>query len=181
MGVLFSVSADDPLRHLCYILQGDLQLNGPKFGCGLGQCGCCTVLIDGQPARSCITSITRQRRTLEIHNDRGTRHGGQSASGAAGFHHRTGHALRILPQPVRMLYGKTFVDQNPSATQDQISEALEWTIVPLLFTYPHDQSVIAGLYGQGYHERAKRFLPGAASTSAPIRQHSTPDPRGAFS
>jgi nicotinate dehydrogenase subunit A len=42
---------------LLYILRNDLALNGPKFGCGLGQCGACTVLINGEPARSCITAV----------------------------------------------------------------------------------------------------------------------------
>ena len=47
----------DPLTPLLYALRNDLQLNGPKFGCGLGQCGACTVIIDGQATRSCITAI----------------------------------------------------------------------------------------------------------------------------
>jgi nicotinate dehydrogenase subunit A len=42
---------------LLYVLRNDLQLNGPKYGCGLSQCGACTVLIDGQPVRSCVTSV----------------------------------------------------------------------------------------------------------------------------
>ncbi len=46
-------AADD--APLLYALRNDLQLNGPKFGCGLAQCGACTVLIDGQPVRSCVT------------------------------------------------------------------------------------------------------------------------------
>jgi nicotinate dehydrogenase subunit A len=42
---------------LLYILRNDLALNAAKFGCGLGQCGACTVLVDGEPVRSCITEI----------------------------------------------------------------------------------------------------------------------------
>src|SRR5437588_12152615 len=46
--------ADTPLL---YVLRNDLALNGAKFGCGLAQCGACTVLIDGRAARSCVTQI----------------------------------------------------------------------------------------------------------------------------
>ncbi len=46
-----SVPADTPLL---YILRNDLELNGPKFGCGLGECGACTVLVDGVAARACV-------------------------------------------------------------------------------------------------------------------------------
>jgi nicotinate dehydrogenase subunit A len=42
---------------LLYILRNDLSLNGPKFGCGLGECGACTVLLGGSPTRSCITAV----------------------------------------------------------------------------------------------------------------------------
>jgi nicotinate dehydrogenase subunit A len=46
-----------PDTALLYILRNDLELNGPKFGCGLGECGTCTVLIDGVAARSCVIPI----------------------------------------------------------------------------------------------------------------------------
>src|SRR5258708_19157594 len=47
----------DPDRSLLSVLRDDLELPGSKFGCGEGQCGACTVLIDGQPTRSCITPV----------------------------------------------------------------------------------------------------------------------------
>src|SRR5437899_7391077 len=47
-----------PDTPLLYVLRDNLNLNGPKFGCGLGQCGACTVLLDGQPIRSCITPMS---------------------------------------------------------------------------------------------------------------------------
>ena len=48
----------DPATPLLYVLSDDLQLNGPKFGCGLGQCGCCTVIVKGQAVRSCVTPVS---------------------------------------------------------------------------------------------------------------------------
>jgi nicotinate dehydrogenase subunit A len=47
----------DPTTPLLYVLSDDLALNGPKFGCGLGQCGACTVIVKGQAIRSCITPV----------------------------------------------------------------------------------------------------------------------------
>lgn len=47
----------DPTTPLLYVLSEDLALNGPRFGCGLGQCGCCTVIVKGRAIRSCITPV----------------------------------------------------------------------------------------------------------------------------
>ena len=47
-----------PQTPLLYVLRNDLALNGPKYGCGLGECGTCTVLIDGQAARSCVIPVS---------------------------------------------------------------------------------------------------------------------------
>ena len=58
-----------PDTALLYVLRNDLELNGPKYGCGLGECGSCTVLIDRVPARSCVIPISgcveREILTLE--------------------------------------------------------------------------------------------------------------------
>jgi nicotinate dehydrogenase subunit A len=55
-GVARAVTAD-PDTPLLYVLRNDFELNGAKFGCGLAQCGACTVLIDGRAARSCVTRL----------------------------------------------------------------------------------------------------------------------------
>jgi len=55
-GVSRSVPAE-PDTPLLYVLRNDLELNGAKFGCGLAQCGACTVLVDGRAVRSCVTPI----------------------------------------------------------------------------------------------------------------------------
>jgi nicotinate dehydrogenase subunit A len=56
-GVSSSVPAE-PDTPLLYVLRNDLELNGAKFGCGLAQCGACTVLIDGKATRSCVTPVS---------------------------------------------------------------------------------------------------------------------------
>ena len=49
---------DEPDTPLLYVLRNELGLNGPRFGCGLAQCGACTVLLGGQPIRSCVTPLS---------------------------------------------------------------------------------------------------------------------------
>jgi nicotinate dehydrogenase subunit A len=73
----------DPDTPLLFALRNDLQLNGPKFGCGVAQCGACTVLVDGSPVRSCVTPIAglvgRAITTLEGLGSREVPHPLQSA------------------------------------------------------------------------------------------------------
>jgi nicotinate dehydrogenase subunit A len=57
-GKRVSIKYDDPAMPLLYVLRDDLSLHGPRFGCGLGQCGACTVHIDGAAFRSCITPLS---------------------------------------------------------------------------------------------------------------------------
>jgi nicotinate dehydrogenase subunit A len=54
-----TVDSWDPNQPLLYVLRDTLGLHGPKFGCGLGQCGACTVLLDGQAVRSCVTPVNK--------------------------------------------------------------------------------------------------------------------------
>jgi aerobic-type carbon monoxide dehydrogenase small subunit (CoxS/CutS family) len=61
--------ASDPSSPLLYALRNELQMNGAKFGCGMGQCGACTVIVDGKPVFSCLTPVAalegRSVRTVE--------------------------------------------------------------------------------------------------------------------
>jgi nicotinate dehydrogenase subunit A len=64
-----NVTIDDPDMPLLYALRDNLQLHGPRFGCGLGQCGACTVHIDGKAVRSCVTplsSLTPQHKVVTL-------------------------------------------------------------------------------------------------------------------
>jgi nicotinate dehydrogenase subunit A len=57
-GRTVSLSVDDPDTPLLYVLRNELGLHGPRFGCGLGQCGACTVHVDGAAIRSCVTPLS---------------------------------------------------------------------------------------------------------------------------
>jgi nicotinate dehydrogenase subunit A len=64
-GADHKVVVDDPDMPLLYVLRDDLKLRGPKFGCGLGQCGACTVLVNGEARRSCVTrAVDVQRQEI---------------------------------------------------------------------------------------------------------------------
>lgn len=58
-GKTVTVAADDPQMPLLYALRNDLGLHGPRFGCGLGQCGACTIHVDGKPVRSCTYPVSK--------------------------------------------------------------------------------------------------------------------------
>ena len=85
----------DPRTPLLYVLRGDLKLNAAKFGCGLGQCGACTVMVDGEPVFSCVTPITlladKQITTLEGLGTPET-----SGADPARLHRGAGSAMRLL-------------------------------------------------------------------------------------
>ncbi|NEU14115.1 (2Fe-2S)-binding protein [Methylobacterium sp. BTF04] len=61
-----TASLDDPETPLLYVLRDDLGLRGPRFGCGLGQCGACTIHVDGQAIRSCVTPISSLKPSQKI-------------------------------------------------------------------------------------------------------------------
>ena len=61
-----SVTYDDPQMPLLYVLRDNLALHGPSFGCGLGQCGACTVHIDGAAVRSCMTPLSAVKTNQKV-------------------------------------------------------------------------------------------------------------------
>jgi len=112
----------DPATPLLYVLSDDLELRGPKFGCGLGQCGACTVISNGQAIRSCVTPVSSVASadiiTLEGLGTPEKPHPIQQAfidEQAA----QCGFCLSGV-----MLTAKAFLDKNPRATDEQIQQAL---------------------------------------------------------
>ncbi len=121
-GKTAQVQVDDPQMPLLYALRDELGLHGPRFGCGLGQCGACTVIIDGKTVRSCIAPISevgdKAITTLE-------------GLGTPERPHPVQQAF-IDEQAVQCGYcingmvmeAKAFLDANPDPSEDQIKEAL---------------------------------------------------------
>src|ERR1700744_1926734 len=93
-GLVHSVSAslDTPLL---YVLHNELHLHAPRFGCGLAQCGACSVLLNGKEIRSCVTPAGALGEGTGPEHGRG-RPG--TAPAAAGLDRRPGSAVRLLPK-----------------------------------------------------------------------------------
>ena len=112
----------DPETPLLYVLRNDLQLNGPKFGCGLSQCGACTVIMNGNAIRSCVTLVSAVQNqpvtTLE-------------GLGSTKKMHKIQQAF-VDEQAVQCGYcingmimtSKALLDKNPKPSDSQIKEAL---------------------------------------------------------
>jgi len=113
----------DPATPLLYVLGDELQLRGPRFGCGLGQCGACTVLMDGRATRSCITPVSAVGNfevvTLEGLGTPEKPHPLQQA-----FIEEQAAQCGFCLSGV-MLTAKAFLDRNPEATTPEIEQALE--------------------------------------------------------
>ena len=114
-----SAMADTPLL---LILRNDLQLNGPKYGCGLGECGACTVIIDGVAARSCVFPLSgavgRNIVTLEGLGTRQTPHPVQQAfidEQAA----QCGYCLNGM-----IMTAKALLDRNPNPSEAEVRSEL---------------------------------------------------------
>ena len=86
-GKRVTASVDDPATPLLYVLRNDAGLHGPRFGCGLGQCGACTVHIDGVPVRSCTAAaFVRPAKMMTSSSLEGLGTPEQSAPAAGGLH-----------------------------------------------------------------------------------------------
>ncbi len=128
----------DPATPLLYILRNDLDLQGPRFGCGLGQCGACTVIINGTATRSCVTPVSAVRAevtTLEGIAADGELHPLQQAwidqqVPACGY-----------CQNGQIMTAKAMLDKNPTPTDAEIREGMSRTLCRCM-TYYRIQAAI---------------------------------------
>ena len=129
----------DPATPLLYVLSDDLELRGPKFGCGLGQCGACVAIVNGAAVRTCITPVSaaegKEIVTLEGLGTADKPHPIQQAfieEQAA----QCGFCLNGV-----ILTAKAFLDRNPKATEVQIQQALS-TVLCRCFTHTRMHAAI---------------------------------------
>jgi nicotinate dehydrogenase subunit A len=112
----------DPETPLLYVLRNDLQLNGPKFGCGLAQCGACTVIMNGNAIRSCVTLVSAVQNqpvtTLEGLGSTKKMHKIQQAF-VDEQALQCGYCINGM-----IMTSKALLDKNPKPTDSQIKEAL---------------------------------------------------------
>ncbi|WP_224485422.1 (2Fe-2S)-binding protein [Robertkochia aurantiaca] len=117
----------DPGTPLLYVLREELELNGPKFGCGLQQCGACMVILDGKATPSCVLPVAaaegKEVVTLEgLAKEDGTLHPVQQAfldEQAA----QCGYCLNGM-----VMHAVSVLDENPAAGEEEIREALDINI-----------------------------------------------------
>jgi nicotinate dehydrogenase subunit A len=112
----------DPTTPLLYVLSDDLELKGPKFGCGLAQCGACTVIVKGQAIRSCVTPVgTVAGSEISTLDGLGTIQNPHPIQKA--FIEEQAMQCGFCLNGVIMT-AKAFVDRNPKATEAQIQQAM---------------------------------------------------------
>ncbi|HET7362846.1 MAG TPA: (2Fe-2S)-binding protein [Burkholderiales bacterium] len=121
-GRLHEVDAD-PATPLLYVLREDLKLNGAKFGCGLGQCGACTVLADGEAIFSCLTPISvLQGRRITTVEGLGTveKPGPMQRAFIDRQAAQCGYCI-----PGMMMRAQALLEKKPAASEAEIREALQ--------------------------------------------------------
>jgi nicotinate dehydrogenase subunit A len=115
-----------PDTALLYVLRNDLELNGPKYGCGLGECGTCTVLIDGVAARSCTIPIEGcVDRTIVTLEGLGSRDNPDPVQDAfiAEQAAQCGYCLNGM-----IMTAKALLTRNPHPTEIEVREALRYNL-----------------------------------------------------
>jgi nicotinate dehydrogenase subunit A len=112
----------DPTTPLLYVLRNELELNGPRFGCGLAQCGACTVIMDGMPAPSCSVPLSaaagKSVTTLEGLGSMEHPHPLQKA-----FVEEQAAQCGFCMNGI-VMHAKALLDRNPHPTVAEIKEAL---------------------------------------------------------
>jgi nicotinate dehydrogenase subunit A len=120
-GIAHTVDVD-PATPLLYVLSDELALRGPKFGCGLGQCGACTVIARGRAIRSCVTPVsTVEGASLTTLEGLGTAEKPHPLQQA--FIEEQAAQCGFCLNGV-ILTAKAFLDENPKATDAEIKQAL---------------------------------------------------------
>jgi nicotinate dehydrogenase subunit A len=116
----------DPDTPLLYVLRNDLELHGPKYGCGLGQCGSCTVIMDGEAVLSCLVTVSQAQNrnitTLEGIGSVDRPHPLQEAF-LAEQAAQCGYCSNGM-----IMAAKALLDKSPHPTEAQIKTALEGVI-----------------------------------------------------
>ena len=116
----------DPDTPLLYVLRNDLALNGPKFGCGLGECGACTVLIDGVAARSCVFPVkgVAARRVTTLEGLGSTQEPGELQRAFIEMQAaQCGHCINGM-----IMTAQALLDRNPHPTDDEIRRELQYNL-----------------------------------------------------
>ncbi len=139
----------DPSTPLLYVLRNDLDLHGPRFGCGLGQCAVCTVIIDGAAVRSCllpVSSVKGEITTLEGLAKNGKLHPLQQAwideqAPQCGY-----------CQNGQIMTAKVLLDRNPNPTDAEIRAGMEGALCRCMTYYR-------------IHAAIKRVVRGTAATA----------------
>ena len=137
-GAIHEVEIDDETTPLLYVLRNDLGLQGPRFGCGLAQCGACTVIVDGVAMRSCImpaSQVPGEITTLE----------GLSSDGQLDPLQQAWIDEQVPQcgycQNGQILTAKALLDRNPNPTDAEIREGMEGALCRCM-TYFRIQAAI---------------------------------------